>query len=188
MDISSRPTYVEPSTEASIASARSFVHRCQESVAMYPAHRRLVQPVLTPRFVPTCSNDLLLALGKLSLEKGVMIQSHLAEAHDQVKWVQATRHKDDIDVFDEVSQRIADHIIATGLTRSECPSHKPYRPSPLYVSHPGGAPPIGSAWYKDCALPVVECILQCRAIPAARGPRARRRGRPGKRLRRRVLA
>lgn len=102
MDISSRPSYVEASTQTSVDAARSFISRCQALVSDRPPHTRLVQPVITPRFVPTCSDELLTALGELAAETGVMIQSHLAEAHDQVKWVQATRHKDDMDVFDEV--------------------------------------------------------------------------------------
>jgi guanine deaminase len=59
--------------------------------------------VITPRFVPTCSDELLQGLGKLARDKGVRIQSHLAEAHEEVQWVLSERHKDDIDVFDNVS-------------------------------------------------------------------------------------
>ncbi|KAG2744092.1 Metallo-dependent hydrolase, partial [Suillus brevipes Sb2] len=69
-------------------------------VSSYEPHRRLIEPVITPRFVPTCSDELLQGLGKLARDKGVRIQSHLAEAHEEVQWVLSERHKDDIDVFD----------------------------------------------------------------------------------------
>lgn len=116
MDISSRPTYCEASTQTAIDAARSFILRCQALVSDHPPHARLVQPVITPRFVPTCSDELMSALGALAAETGVMVQSHLAEAHDQVKWVQETRQKDDMDVFDEVSTPSLDSGSAS-LTR-----------------------------------------------------------------------
>ncbi|GLB45496.1 putative amidohydrolase family protein [Lyophyllum shimeji] len=101
MDISSRPSYVEASAEAALSAARSFVSRCKETVAALPAHSRLVAPVLTPRFVPTCSNELLEGLGRLAAEQSLRVQSHMAEAHDQVEWVRSERGAEDIDVFDQ---------------------------------------------------------------------------------------
>lgn len=101
MDISSRPSYVEASAEAALVAARSFVARCKETVAALPAHSRLVEPVLTPRFVPTCSDELLEGLGHLAAEESLRVQSHMAEAHDQVEWVRSQRGAEDIDVFDQ---------------------------------------------------------------------------------------
>lgn len=100
MDISSRPSYVEPSALSSIHSAEEFIDGCRDLVSSYEPHRRLIEPVITPRFVPTCSDELLQGLGKLARDKGVRIQSHLAEAREEVQWVLSERHKDDIDVFD----------------------------------------------------------------------------------------
>ncbi|KAF8585086.1 Metallo-dependent hydrolase [Ramaria rubella] len=101
MDISTRPSYVESSAEASANSARNFIRDCKDLVSHLPAHKRLVQPVITPRFVPTCTTDLLLQLGNLAIETSAMIQSHLAEAKDQVEWVKQDRGMDDMDVFDQ---------------------------------------------------------------------------------------
>ncbi|KAI8971162.1 Metallo-dependent hydrolase [Trametes punicea] len=99
MDISSRPSYVEDSAETSLAAARTFCDRCVEMTATLPDHKRLVEPVLTPRFVPTCSKELLSGLGSLSEEKNVRIQSHMAEAHDQVQHVLSEHGEADMDVF-----------------------------------------------------------------------------------------
>jgi len=52
--------------------------------------------------VPTCTDELLAGLGDLSIEEDVHIQSHLAEAHDQVEWVRQERHAEDIEVFRRV--------------------------------------------------------------------------------------
>lgn len=101
MDISSRPTYVEASAEASLNSAKSFVSRCRSLTENLQPHERLIEPVLTPRFVPTCSDSLLQGLAMLSEKEDLKVQSHLAEAHDQVEWVRKERGKEDIDVFAE---------------------------------------------------------------------------------------
>lgn len=103
MDISTRPTYVEPTHTESIASARSFIDRVRALTAHLPDHERLVEPVLTPRFVPTCSDALLQGLGELAAQSGVRVQSHLAEAKDQMKAVQESRGIGDMEVFERVS-------------------------------------------------------------------------------------
>lgn len=104
MDISSRPTYVEDSAETALKSLESFVDRCLDQTAHLPLHLRLVEPIITPRFVPSCSDDLLSGIGKISAEKSLRIQSHLAEAHDQVEWVKRQRGMDDLQVFTKASE------------------------------------------------------------------------------------
>ncbi|KAI0648128.1 Metallo-dependent hydrolase [Trametes meyenii] len=99
MDVSSRPSYVEASAAESCNAARDFCDRCSDMFSSLPVHKRLVEPVLTPRFVPTCSKELLSALGNISKEKGVRIQSHMAEAHDQVQHVLDEHGEEDMDVF-----------------------------------------------------------------------------------------
>ena len=44
-------------------------------------------PILTPRFIPSCSDELMKGLGRLSAEKGLRIQSHLSENPSEVAWV-----------------------------------------------------------------------------------------------------
>jgi guanine deaminase len=102
MDTSSRPSYVEESAEAALSSALSFVDRCRDQVAHLPPFHRLVEPVVTPRFVPTCSDRLLTGLGDLARDKSLLVQSHLAESHDQVEWVARERGVGDIKIFDRV--------------------------------------------------------------------------------------
>lgn len=44
-------------------------------------------PILTPRFIPSCSDELMTALGKLSDERNIRVQSHLSENISEVEWV-----------------------------------------------------------------------------------------------------
>ena len=46
-----------------------------------------VKPVITPRFTPTCTNELMEFLGKLAAEKDMPIQSHLSENTGEIAWV-----------------------------------------------------------------------------------------------------
>ncbi len=40
----------------------------------------LVQPIITPRFVPACSDELLRGLGQLAAETGALVQTHCSES------------------------------------------------------------------------------------------------------------
>ncbi|KAG6883546.1 hypothetical protein C0992_008512 [Termitomyces sp. T32_za158] len=83
IDIALRPTYTESSASAALSAASSF-------------------PVLTLRFVPTCSDELLAGLGALAAADthGLRIQSHLAESSDSISWVSHTLHTTELDIFE----------------------------------------------------------------------------------------
>lgn len=44
-------------------------------------------PILTPRFVPSCTAELMEGLGAIAAAYGVPVQSHLDENHDEIEWV-----------------------------------------------------------------------------------------------------
>ena len=46
-----------------------------------------VKPILTPRFTPTCTNELMAFLGKLAAERKLPVQSHLSENTSEIAWV-----------------------------------------------------------------------------------------------------
>lgn len=45
------------------------------------------KPILTPRFIPSCSDELMRKVGILANEKKLRIQSHLSENKSEVAWV-----------------------------------------------------------------------------------------------------
>ena len=47
----------------------------------------LVKPIITPRFTPSCSDELMEALGKLAAERDLPVQSHLSENTGEIAWV-----------------------------------------------------------------------------------------------------
>jgi len=47
----------------------------------------LVRPILTPRFVPSCSRLLMQNLGALSAERNLHVQTHISENKKEIEWV-----------------------------------------------------------------------------------------------------
>jgi guanine deaminase len=79
MDRNSAP-YLTEDTNKSLVDT-------EELIVEYLHKSRLVKPIITPRFIPTCSTELLKGLGKLSKKYDVPIQSHINENTAEVIWV-----------------------------------------------------------------------------------------------------
>jgi len=63
------------------ASAAEGVAASRRSVAdIRGLGSPLVQPIITPRFVPACSDELLRGLGDLAAETGALVQTHCSES------------------------------------------------------------------------------------------------------------
>lgn len=78
MDRNSGDTLQE-TTEESMQETLRWLDECQDF-----AH---IKPILTPRFTPSCSDELLQFLGKLAMERNLPIQSHLSENTAEMEWV-----------------------------------------------------------------------------------------------------
>lgn len=175
MDISSRPTYVEASAEESLGAAQDFCDRCTNMIRSMPEHMQLAEPVLTPRFVPTCSPALLSGLGGISEQKHVRVQSHMAEAHDQVQYVREERGEEDMDVFLHVGPDLMQLVAYQSLTMrtmfTEQSAHLSHGTSALHLPLPRGPSKASCNRGGSRPLPSVECILLRRAVPSTRGAR-----------------
>lgn len=66
--------YRDPSSAEGIAASRRSI----ESIDRISGD--LVQPIITPRFIPSCSDELLAGLGQLAAETGVRVQTHCSES------------------------------------------------------------------------------------------------------------
>lgn len=84
MDTDKSPAwYRDESAEAAVAATRACAAHC---AAIDPA-AALVRPVLTPRFAPSCSAELMRALGELAAATGLPVQTHLSENASEVELV-----------------------------------------------------------------------------------------------------
>lgn len=75
------------------------------------------KPILTPRFIPSCSDDLMRGLGKLSAERNLRIQSHLSENQSEVAWVkelvpESTSYANAYELFDTMGSAELPTIMA----------------------------------------------------------------------------
>ncbi|KAM0789989.1 hypothetical protein ACM66B_005320 [Microbotryomycetes sp. NB124-2] len=102
----------------------------------------LVEPVLTPRFEPTCSSELLSEVEKMSTETGIRVQSHMCESAGQVAWSkQLLGGKTDVEEFNErkllregclmahcthATSADLDLLAKTGASISHCPLSNVY--------------------------------------------------------------
>ena len=73
------PPYLCETTEESKKETLRWLEECKKF--------RLVKPILTPRFAPSCSPELLSFLGKLKEERDLPVQSHLSENTGEIALV-----------------------------------------------------------------------------------------------------
>jgi len=71
----------EKSAASSLAATREWL----DSFAAGKFRRS--KPILTPRFIPSCSDDLMRGLGSLRREYGLPVQSHISENRREGEWV-----------------------------------------------------------------------------------------------------
>ena len=56
-------------------------------IAEYNNPEALVRPIITPRFIPSCTPEMLQACGELAAKYGLPVQSHLSENRDEIAMV-----------------------------------------------------------------------------------------------------
>jgi guanine deaminase len=65
----------------------------EEILKEYSKKDSIVKPIITPRFVPSCTSDLLKGLGDLCIKYNVPSQSHLSENLGEIEWVKELEPK-----------------------------------------------------------------------------------------------
>jgi guanine deaminase len=103
--------YRDPSAMVAEAETRAFI----AYVRSMPANQAgLIKPVITPRFVPSCTDDLLRRLGALARETGCHVQTHCSESDWQHDYVLNRCGKSDTTVLDSVGLLSRRTILAHG--------------------------------------------------------------------------
>lgn len=78
MDRNALPGVLEETTEESVRETIRWLDGCRFE------H---VRPIITPRFTPSCTDELMAELGKIAREHGLYVQSHLSESTNEIAWV-----------------------------------------------------------------------------------------------------
>ena len=79
MDRNAAPGVLEETTEESMSETLRWLEGCRKF--------RYVKPMLTPRFIPSCTDEVMAFLGELVRERGLPVQSHLSENDKEIEWV-----------------------------------------------------------------------------------------------------
>ena len=100
----------EESAEASLQATLDWLQAIE-------GRYKNTKPILTPRFIPSCSDDLMRGLGKLSAERELRIQSHLSENQSEVAWVkelvpESTSYANAYELFDTMGSAELPTIMA----------------------------------------------------------------------------
>ena len=74
------PDTLSEDVEAAVAGNESLI-------AEFNRPDALVRPIITPRFVPSCTPELLKACGELAAKYQLPVQSHLSENTSEIAWV-----------------------------------------------------------------------------------------------------
>jgi len=80
MDRNSPDILCEESAEASLRATEEFIVEAKSRF-------KNIQPVITPRFTPSCSDELMKGLGELQAKYHIPAQSHLSENLSEIDWV-----------------------------------------------------------------------------------------------------
>ena len=96
MDQNSPDFYIE-TTKESLENTEKFIKIVQEK------SNGLAIPIITPRFAPTCSEELMKGLSILMKKYNVPIQTHISENKAEIQWVKDLfpNQKYYTDVYDE---------------------------------------------------------------------------------------
>ena len=76
MDRNAAPGVLEETTEESMRETLRWLEASRDF--------RLVKPMLTPRFTPSCTDELMAFLGRLAAERDLPVQSHLSENQAEI--------------------------------------------------------------------------------------------------------
>ncbi len=79
MDRNGAPGLLQETTEESRRETLRWLGACGDF--------RLVKPILTPRFTPSCTDELMAFLGGLAAKQDLPVQSHLSENQAEMAWV-----------------------------------------------------------------------------------------------------
>ena len=80
------PSFLTENYKNSLEETEYFIKKYNKPGSM-------VKPIITPRFIPTCTPELMEGLSKLSGKYNVPVQSHLSENLSEIEWVKEL-HKD----------------------------------------------------------------------------------------------
>ncbi|KIC50220.1 guanine deaminase [Tateyamaria sp. ANG-S1] len=145
--------YRDPSAEDAIAQTRAFIDAVAALQDGQNGKVPLVHAAITPRFVPSCTDDLLHGLGALAAETGARVQTHCAESDWEVEYVRNRLGKTDAEALKDFGLLTDKTILAHSnfVTSSDM----------THLAHAGASIahcPLSNAYFANAVLPVRRAL------------------------------
>ncbi|SEM74974.1 guanine deaminase [Paenisporosarcina quisquiliarum] len=130
--------YRDTDTNTALADTEEFILAVKE---LGETSKQGVYPVVTPRFIPSCTDEALQGLGNLAAKYNTHIQSHCSESDWEHKYVQDRFQKNDAFALNDfgllsdksvmahcnfISDEDADLFVETGTAIAHCPISNAY--------------------------------------------------------------
>lgn len=130
--------YRDPSTQQALAETETFIEAVQE---LAKTTKQGVYPVVTPRFVPSCTDEALTGLGAIAKKYDVHVQSHCSEGQWEHDYVKERFGKTDTQVLQDfgllkeksvmahgnfIDSKDGERFIETGAAVAHCPISNAY--------------------------------------------------------------
>ena len=95
-----------------------------------------VRPILTPRFTPTCTDELMAWLGQTARERGLYVQSHLSENKQEIAWVREL-HPDCVEYWETYDKfgLFSDHTVMAHCVYSSAREREAMKRRNVLVAH-----------------------------------------------------
>lgn len=150
------PFYIESSTETALQETECFI---QQVLALEGNEAQLVSPVITPRFVPSCTAELLQGLGELVQKYQCHVQTHCSESDWARDYSQAQYGKTDVEIYNDFGLMTSRTILAHSifLTPSD---HQLIKSTGASIAHC----PLSNMYFANAAMQTREILdndLKC---------------------------
>lgn len=144
--------YRDASAESAVADTETFIKQMMELNKTADIQQT---PVITPRFVPSCTPESLKGLGQLAKKYDLPVQSHCSESDWENGFALEHYHKRDAEVLDEYGLLTDKAVMAHGtlLNQSDLDT---FKERGVAVAHC----PISNVYFGNAVLPVSKLLKQ----------------------------
>ncbi|GAA3190878.1 guanine deaminase [Lentilactobacillus kefiri] len=112
-------------------------------------------PVITPRFVPSCTPESLKGLGELAWKYDLPVQSHCSESDWENGYALEHYHKRDAEVLDEFGLLTDKSVMAHGTLLNQTDLNR-FKDRGVAIAHC----PISNVYFGNAVLPVSKLLKQ----------------------------
>lgn len=144
--------YRDESAAVALDEAENFIHEVEK---LNKDQSIPVTPVITPRFLPSCTDEVLSGLGKLANKYNLPIQSHCSESDWENGYALETHGKRDAAVLDEFGLLTDKSVMAHGTLLND-EDIKRFKDRGVGVAHC----PISNVYFGNAVFPAKKLLSE----------------------------